>query len=67
LSESERTCPICGRPSASPGERSPRPFCTSRCQMVDLGRWLNEDYVVTAPLDPVLGAEDDDGRGDRER
>jgi endogenous inhibitor of DNA gyrase (YacG/DUF329 family) len=22
------------------------PFCSERCQMVDLGRWLNEDYSI---------------------
>lgn len=65
--EDQRACPICGRPSAPPGERSPRPFCTPRCQMVDLGRWLNEDYVVSDPLDPLAvpperGDGDADGR-----
>jgi endogenous inhibitor of DNA gyrase (YacG/DUF329 family) len=23
-----------------------RPFCSERCKMVDLGRWLNEEYVI---------------------
>jgi uncharacterized protein len=23
------------------------PFCTKRCQLVDLGRWLGEDYKVS--------------------
>lgn len=63
--EKVRRCPICGRPSAPPGERSPRPFCTPRCQMVDLGRWFNEDYVISRPLDPEAAAatpaSDDDG------
>jgi endogenous inhibitor of DNA gyrase (YacG/DUF329 family) len=22
------------------------PFCSERCQMVDLGRWFNEDYRI---------------------
>lgn len=26
------------------------PFCGRRCQQIDLGRWLNEDYGV--PLEP---------------
>lgn len=31
-----------------------RPFCSLRCRMADLGRWLSEDYRVpgTAPDDP---------------
>ena len=69
--EKPRQCPVCGRPSAPSGERSPRPFCTPRCQMVDLGRWLNEDYVISRPLDEteiagVGGATgDDDASGSR--
>lgn len=47
----ERRCPICQRPAAPPGERSPAPFCSPRCQMVDLGRWLNEAYVISEPID----------------
>lgn len=28
-----------------------RPFCSRRCQLVDLGKWLNEEYRVSEPLD----------------
>jgi endogenous inhibitor of DNA gyrase (YacG/DUF329 family) len=38
---SER-CPICRKP-ASPDAR---PFCSSRCADIDLGRWLTEQYTV---------------------
>lgn len=45
------SCPICGRPM---DERGPRewpdwPFCSHRCKLVDLGRWLGESYRV--PVD----------------
>ena len=36
------TCPICGRRSAE----AYKPFCTPRCQEVDLGRWLTGVYRV---------------------
>ncbi len=26
-----------------------RPFCCKRCQSIDLGHWLNEDYRVSDP------------------
>jgi endogenous inhibitor of DNA gyrase (YacG/DUF329 family) len=26
-----------------------RPFCSARCKMADLGRWLAEDYRVPGP------------------
>ena len=29
------------------------PFCSPRCRMVDLGRWLNGEYVIPGePLKP---------------
>jgi endogenous inhibitor of DNA gyrase (YacG/DUF329 family) len=40
-------CPICGAPIAA----RYRPFCSVRCANVDLGRWLNEAYVVPVKED----------------
>ena len=49
-------CPICGKPSAhlapAGGGPTPFPFCSDRCKLRDLGRWLDGSYQV-----PV---EDDD-------
>jgi len=39
------TCPICGRRSSE----AFRPFCTPRCQEVDLGRWLSGVYRIPGP------------------
>jgi len=43
----EAPCPECGKPVA------PRfaPFCSTRCQQVDLGRWLKGDYVIAGRPD----------------
>lgn len=30
------------------------PFCTERCRLVDLRRWLSEEYAV-----PVIRSDDD--------
>lgn len=27
-----------------------RPFCSDRCKMADLSRWLDEDYVISRPV-----------------
>lgn len=36
-----------------------RPFCSERCKMADLGRWLKGDYAVPAkPGTDGLEAED---------
>ena len=47
-------CPICKKPvqetpkGAAPGTgaRSPFPFCSERCKLIDLGRWLDGKYQV---------------------
>ena len=35
-------CPQCGKPTAP----AYRPFCSKRCADLDLGKWLNESYVL---------------------
>jgi uncharacterized protein len=43
--KSSPTCPICRKPAAARGEQA-FPFCSARCRLVDLGRWLDEDYRI---------------------
>jgi len=43
-----RSCPICRRPASD--EAPARPFCSERCRLVDLGKWLEGSYRVTAPI-----------------
>ena len=50
------TCPTCAKP-VKPREDNPRfPFCSERCRMADLGRWLNEEYRI-----PVVDKDEPDG------
>jgi len=44
----ERACPICGKP----GIAAFRPFCSARCQDVDLHRWLAGAYAIPAADEP---------------
>lgn len=40
-------CPTC----KAQGERQPTfPFCSERCRLVDLSRWLDEGYRVPANM-----------------
>ena len=41
-------CPICERVMAgeSRAEWPQFPFCSPRCRLIDLGRWLGEDYRI---------------------
>jgi endogenous inhibitor of DNA gyrase (YacG/DUF329 family) len=45
-------CPICKKPVEAPAPRprsaakSAFPFCSERCKLIDLGRWLNGKYQI---------------------
>ena len=41
-------CPICNRstPGANSAEWPDFPFCSRRCRLIDLGRWLDGAYVI---------------------
>lgn len=43
-------CPICKHTAAPRAENKSFPFCSARCRMTDLGRWLAEDYTISEPL-----------------
>lgn len=40
-------CPICGK-QFEPDQSAAKPFCSERCKLIDLGRWLGEGYSVPA-------------------
>lgn len=42
-------CPTC-RKVASVVEPKVAPFCSARCQQIDLGRWLSEEYRIPEPM-----------------
>jgi hypothetical protein len=42
-------CPICQRDVTEPAPDAPRgafPFCSDRCKLIDLGRWLGGWYQI---------------------
>jgi endogenous inhibitor of DNA gyrase (YacG/DUF329 family) len=49
----QHLCPICKRPA----ERRPAdakayfPFCSERCKLIDLGRWLGGRYQIPVAED----------------
>lgn len=47
-------CPTCHRAFSghSMSELPHFPFCSERCRLVDLNRWVEGDYVVSRPLEP---------------
>ncbi len=52
-------CPVCD--AAVSLETTPTvPFCSDRCRLIDLGRWLDESYAVPEPP----RSDEDDGEGE---
>lgn len=45
-------CPICHTVSNAQTreEASFRPFCSERCKLIDLGRWLDGTYLIKEPM-----------------
>ena len=39
-------CPICQRPAAPRAENKAFPFCSGRCQQIDLAKWLTGEYRI---------------------
>jgi uncharacterized protein len=53
-----KRCPTCHKLVELPGNAANaalaehRPFCSPRCKLIDLGRWLDEEYRISRPLGP---------------
>ena len=64
----EIPCATCGKPTEYFAEPL-GPFCSVRCQMIDLGKWFGEEYRVCEPLRPDHFAEFEqlDGGGELDR
>ncbi len=47
-------CPTCGKTVRVQRreDASHRPFCSHRCQMIDLSKWFDGEYRISEPLDP---------------
>jgi hypothetical protein len=49
-------CPVCDREITA--DVPHRPFCSDRCRLIDLGRWLGQGYRIPAD-DAGFNFEDD--------
>jgi len=50
-------CPHCGKKVEYEGNPY-RPFCSERCRLIDLGKWLNEEYRIPAAGNDEENVED---------
>jgi len=49
-------CPSCGQASVLSQENPWRPFCSQRCQLIDLGSWAAEEHKIAG--EPALDEMD---------
>jgi len=60
----KRKCPVCGKlAEKASSDRQPNayfPFCSRRCQLVDLGAWLDGAYRVPQEPDETHGSDEED-------
>jgi endogenous inhibitor of DNA gyrase (YacG/DUF329 family) len=50
-------CPQCGQAAEFSPDNPFRPFCSKRCQLVDLGDWANERFRIPDNTPPELDDE----------
>lgn len=44
-------CPNCKKDVVWDASSSYRPFCSKRCQLIDLGEWYEEEKVITTKIE----------------
>ena len=52
-------CPTCNRQVEWQGNAF-RPFCSERCKLLDLGKWVSEEYRVPGKPVPAEHSGEDD-------
>ncbi len=55
-------CPHCKKPVEWVETNEFRPFCSERCQLIDLGAWAAEEYRIEDPS-PIIPDEFEDDLG----
>jgi len=57
-------CPICKKIVEDKNRPATVPFCSERCKLIDLGRWLSGKYQVPAETSPDQPDADENSRAD---
>lgn len=54
------TCPTCDKelPVEIDGESALFPFCSDRCKLADLNRWLTGEHLIVESLNPEQLSEE---------
>ena len=49
----EIMCPTCKKPTVYDTSNESRPFCSERCQLIDLGEWAEGNYAIASEQPPT--------------
>lgn len=50
-------CPTCEKSVVWSPENAYRPFCSKRCQLIDLGEWADEKKVIAGSEEDLVSME----------
>lgn len=50
-------CPTCEKAVIWSPESPYRPFCSKRCQLIDLGEWADEKKVIAGNEDDLMSSD----------
>ena len=54
-----KKCPSCNKP-VQWQDNPHRPFCSERCKLLDLGKWVSEEYRVPGKAVPTADENQED-------
>ena len=50
-------CPTCEKEVIWSAQSPYRPFCSKRCQLIDLGEWADEKKVIAGSNDDLMSSD----------
>ncbi len=53
------SCPNCNKDVLWLAASEFRPFCSKRCQLIDLGEWAEEGHNITQPIQGATALTED--------
>ncbi len=61
-------CPTCAKPFSTPSlDQAPWfPFCSERCRLIDLGRWLDGEHAIPGPPAEVNPSPETNGANEHD-
>jgi endogenous inhibitor of DNA gyrase (YacG/DUF329 family) len=57
-------CPTCRKSSSFDPSNVYRPFCSERCQILDLGAWADEKYAIPAQESEISSVNENQNSND---